>query len=396
MKFLQIHWLASYPSTLLNRDDSGLGKRIPFGGSTRGRVSSQCLKRRWRLAGADTLENAVQNPWSLQALGLPGGFRSKELVDRQIMPAALALYAKTSDATPAEDVIKTVTSALLKGLYGDKGEDAKSRQALYFGTPEIAYLAQKAAAALSLGKAKEAGEKLSVTIKDEKANMKALVNGAGLEAALFGRMITSDPSANTDAAIHVAHALTVHGIEREMDFMSVVDDLKNSKTGDDAGAAGVFDMELSSGLYYGYVVVDVPLLISNLSNDVNAAAKVVEHLLHLIAEISPGAKKGSTAPYAFAEWMMIETGTRQPRTLANAFRTPLKAPFDSVSALAQLKSYLDKIDAAYGKAEARQQMAVDAHVEGVLRTPLAELGDWAGAQISGTQIEGKKTAGHSA
>lgn len=36
------------------------------------------------------------------------------------------------------------------------------------------------------------------------------VLNAGLEATLFGRMVTSDPEANTDAAIHIAHAFTVH------------------------------------------------------------------------------------------------------------------------------------------------------------------------------------------
>ena len=49
-RFLQIHTLHSYPAALLNRDDSGLAKRMPFGGSVRTRISSQCLKRHWRMA----------------------------------------------------------------------------------------------------------------------------------------------------------------------------------------------------------------------------------------------------------------------------------------------------------------------------------------------------------
>ena len=32
-RFLQIHTLHSYPAALLNRDDSGLAKRMPFGGA---------------------------------------------------------------------------------------------------------------------------------------------------------------------------------------------------------------------------------------------------------------------------------------------------------------------------------------------------------------------------
>ena len=70
-RFIQIHWLASYPGTLLNRDDAGLGKRLPFGGTTRGRVSSQSLKRHWRLAGANRLDAAGSNPWALQNLEVP-------------------------------------------------------------------------------------------------------------------------------------------------------------------------------------------------------------------------------------------------------------------------------------------------------------------------------------
>lgn len=44
-RFLQIHFLAPYTAALLNRDDAGLAKRLPYGGSLRTRVSSQCLKR---------------------------------------------------------------------------------------------------------------------------------------------------------------------------------------------------------------------------------------------------------------------------------------------------------------------------------------------------------------
>lgn len=45
-KFVQIHTLTSYPAVLLNRDDAGFAKRLPFGGVTRTRISSQCLKYR--------------------------------------------------------------------------------------------------------------------------------------------------------------------------------------------------------------------------------------------------------------------------------------------------------------------------------------------------------------
>jgi CRISPR system Cascade subunit CasC len=196
--------------------------------------------------------------------------------------------------------------------------------------------------------------------KEERENLRVLKNGAGLESALFGRMVTSDPAANTDAAIHVAHALTVHEIERELDFMTAVDDLKSAEEGDDAGAAGMFDMELASGLYYGYVVVDVPLLVENLAKDRAIAGKVVEHLIHLIAQVSPGAKKGSTAPYAWAELVLVEAGARQPRTLANAFRNavPLRGGRQPLleAAVERMEKHLSKLDGGYGRHEVRRAL----------------------------------------
>ena len=48
-RFLQIHTLSGYTAALLNRDDSGLAKRLPYGDALRTRISSQCLKRHWRL-----------------------------------------------------------------------------------------------------------------------------------------------------------------------------------------------------------------------------------------------------------------------------------------------------------------------------------------------------------
>ena len=125
-------------------------------------------------------------------------------------------------------------------------------------------------------------------------------------------------------------------------------------------------MELTAGLFYGFVVVDVPALVSNLEGcpaadwgdaDRAMAGDVVEHLVHLIATVSPGAKLGSTAPYSYADLMLLETGFRQPRSLANAFRSPIPAQMsDAARALA---GHLGRLDAAYGAREARRVMSVE-------------------------------------
>ena len=263
---------------------------------------------------------------------------------------------------------------------------------MLLGLPEVQYLREKAAAicaehATDAKAAGEAATNLFSTRRGEGNNFRAFREQAslpgGLVGALFGRMVTSDPGANIDAAVHVAHAFTVHREESESDYFSVVDDLQGED--EDPGAAHIGDMELTAGLFYGYVVVDVPGLISNLEGcspddwqnaDKSLAGQVVHNLIHLIATVSPGAKLGSTAPYAYADFMLIEAGSRQPRSLANAFRKPSKAQIED--AVGKLSTHLDKLDKAYSNKEARRVMSLEeCAIPNATRVDLNELAQWA-------------------
>ena len=398
-RFIQIHFLASYPGALLNRDDAGLAKRLPFGPATRTRISSQCLKRHWRMA---------DDPRAVHRLAEAEGVaseRSKEAIERLVTKP---LRGEISDA-----VVDAVEAEFVRAVYGKNAADKKKRQALLLGRPEIAWLAGEARrlAEAHADDASAAGKAAEAFLKDQKNTLAQLraanALSPGLEAALFGRMVTSDPRANTDAAIHVAHAFTVHDEQPELDYFTVVDDLtgrseENEEGG--TGAAGVFDTELTSGLYYGYVVVDVPLLVSNLTGvrradwdgaevDRDLAARAVENLVHLVATVSPGAKKGSTAPYAYADAVLVEAGDRQPRTLANAFRDPVALNGNGTlldRTAEALRSEIDEIDEMYGANETRllaarraqsfmsSQGAPDASLRSV---PLPDLAAAAGAFV---------------
>lgn len=374
-RFVQIHSLASYPGTLLNRDDAGLAKRLPFGGTVRLRVSSQALKRKWRFAGESDHDQAAKVPYSLQGLGVPMGDRSKDLVRLLLLPAAMEGLAELHPTT-----ITKLSERLNLMLYGKSGAAAESRQALFFGRPEQDFmtklargLAEEAAAVPGLlaSAGKEPDKKalkafedlLSERLDPEKKVLSTLGDSAkgaaGLESALFGRMVTSDIKANVNAAVHVAHALSVHAIEQELDYVTAVDDLRQRSEDGEAGSAGIFDIELTSGLFYGYVTVDVDLLVSNLNNDAALAARVLERLVKLIARTSPGAKKGSTAPYAHAEFLLLETGDDQPRTLANAFRKSVSLQGDVFeNSVLALQAHLGNLDRAYGRHTERQQLSV--------------------------------------
>jgi CRISPR system Cascade subunit CasC len=377
-RFVQIHSLHGYSAALLNRDDSGLAKRLPYGQAMRTRVSSQCLKRHWRMA---------DGPHALSAMpGAEEAVRSRELVTKRLRGPL--------EGEIAAEILDAVEGPFQIAVYGkDAAKGKSSRQPLLFGAPELGFLADRfaeiARGADDAAVAKKTAEAFAKD-KEFQATMKAMraqiAMPGGLTAALFGRMVTSDTEANIDAPVHVAHAFTVHGEESESDYFAVVDDL----AGDEPGADHIGETELTSGLFYGYVVLDVPGLVSNLtgahrrdwlSADRAMAGEVAARLLRLIAEVSPGAKRGATAPYGYAATMLVEIGDRQPRSLAEAFRTPVAAQV--ASAEGAMAARLAQLDDNYAGGEARRFMALrnDAAFPAAERATLPGLADWLRAAI---------------
>ncbi len=388
-RFIQIHTLHTYPAALLNRDDAGLAKRLPLGDAVRTRISSQCLKRHWR---------HTDDHFSLSKLGFPLEERSayflhtiRERLEQTGIPAELA---------------EAATLGLCDGLGLNRDKKKKDKfktsEVLLLGVSELDYLLS---VCLELAKTNSDEQELAKAVKEKvsrkaakgeksiKDNLEVMMKQCGLVSALFGRMVTSDVLADRDAAIYVAHSFTVHKAQVENDYFTVVDDLMPSL--DEQGSGGIFDTELASGLYYGYVVVDVPQLIANLeginSNECfvtstpserrELTGRVVQHLLHLIATVSPGAKRGSTAPFDWAKFMLVEAGDWQPRSLAGAFHNALSLDDKSASirqrAVSTLAKEIGAMDEAYGATLARRFLALDqVDVPGAERLNLTQLADW--------------------
>lgn len=389
-RFMQIHTLHNYPAALLNRDDAGLAKRLPYGDAIRTRISSQCLKRHWRVA---------DDAFALKNLDVPMAVRSREtprLIKERLMEAGVA------EPLAQISVEGLRAAGLLDKAKDLKGKDALTTgQAVLLGYAEIEYLVQRCAT-LAGEHTEEKALKAAIAafLKDEKKNLEALRHGSGLESALFGRMVTSDVLASRDASIYVAHAFTVHEAQVENDYFTVVDDLLQEAG--EAGSAGIFDTELASGLYYGYLVVDVPQLVANLEGvhikdwaNITAeqralAGRVVQSLLHLVATVSPGAKRGSTAPFEWAKFMLVEAGDWQPRSLAGAFQNALPTRQAGLrqAAVQRLADEIARIDAAYGAPLARRYLAVDdVTVPGAQRLPLNALADWAHTAVVQASVE---------
>lgn len=389
--FIQIHTLTSYPGTLLNRDDVGFAKRLPFGGVTRTRVSSQCLKRHWRtyagehslaqVAGEDvprsvrsrlTFDRFVLEPLVKSGVASDLARAATEAVMVQVLgESAKAKKAKEDGKAEESDAAEPKSKKKGAKKSDEDGGPLTTGQITVFGRPEIEFFLSEARAI-----AEAAGTLAGVDdakkarfTKDWSKNLEGLKRAAGLDAALFGRMVTSDKLARADAAIHVAHAFTVHAEHVETDYFSAVDDLLAG--GDEPaqlGSGHIGTTELTSGLFYSYVVVDVAQLVSNLEGcpasawreaDHALAADVVRSLVQTVARVSPGAKLGSTAPYACAHLSMVEVGPSQPRTLANAFLKPVSDRQDLLgSAYRALFDYVQDVDQVYGNTSRRSLAAI--------------------------------------
>lgn len=362
-RFLQISTLAHYPASLLNRDDAGLAKRIPVGGVMRTRISSQCLKAHWRKADV---------PYALHRID-PSISRS--IRDRLVWQEEIAkpLFEEGLDREAVIAVLREVQKQFYAEREGRGGgrrpagdETGLGRsEIVVLGRPEVEYFREwtRRTVVEAGGGAEKAAKLAAERWKAERENFHAMRAerraAAGIDAAMFGRFVSGDRRARVDAAVHVAHAFTTHAAQAETDWFTAVGDLEKDEQG--AGAEHLNATELTSGLYYVYVVVDVPLLVSNIEGcerarwleaDRTLTAKAVGHLLRLIATVSPGAKLGSTAPYDHAGFVLVEAGELQPRTLANAFLKPVgpqEADGDPYRAsVERLAGYVAEMDAMYG------------------------------------------------
>ena len=246
-RFLQIHTLHSYPAALLNRDDSGLAKRMRFGDAVRTRISSQCLKRHWRVA---------QDEFALS--GIAG--------------STSALRSRKHRRTEGNRTSKGRRRHCRRGADGSRGSFQRWRlrrqRHVGIGPPAAAagfarsgiperqgrcYLRRLSQRRLKRPRLPlpicsiPGGARATTFVPSENQRRsppgwKARCLAAWLPRTL-GPILTL-PSTWPTPSPSI-------GRRAESDYFSVVDDLQRDD--EDAGAAHIGDMELTAGLFYGYV-----------------------------------------------------------------------------------------------------------------------------------------------
>lgn len=337
----EIHMLKNYPPVNLNRDDSGAPKSCLFGGTTRGRISSQCLKRSWRTS-----------PLLAQAIGEDQlGIRTRMLPD--------LVEKKLAEMGVAPEYIEVI-SPKISGFGNKEGKENKEGN---YTTQIVFYAPEDIQAVADVVKEKLDGCETVKQVKALKAKeLQEAVRGAEvrpitLDMALFGRMVTSNAFRDVEASMQVAHGISTNKMNLESDYFTAMDDLLSGGTMEEMGAAIIGDADYNSACYYIYASLDTDVLHENLKyteDAENLIQKAIPALVRTMALSNPSGKQNSFAGHILPSAILVECKEEKvPVSLVNAFVHPVKPEpendYDLVKgSIQKLAEQVDSIQAGYG------------------------------------------------
>jgi CRISPR system Cascade subunit CasC len=410
--FVNYHILISHNSSCLNRDDMGMQKTAVFGGTRRVRISSQSLKREMR---KPRLAEYANNYWR-QHLGEPS-IRTrdlnklkenfiKELGDEfgsDFVTEAIERFVKTSKSASVE--VEEDTADEQGGEAGEKSDSKKIDKKVAVApwvTNEIREICRVIKTVKDEGltdeelkkidetfskqkkkkKSKEdfveevIGKKIEKALK-EKADIVTNALASAKDIALFGRMATSGLMTSVDGAMAVAHSITTHTVDGDIDWFTAVDDLIQDSG--ETGSGHLDTQEFSAGVFYRYASLNLSLLQKNLGVDRTEALVIAKHLLYLLATTIPSAKQNSFAAFNPTDFALVSLSD-MPISLANAFEEPVargpKGGFRKPSINA-FCDYKQRIYDGYGLNDAAGFFSMeDCTLQDKRMKTLAELEQW--------------------
>jgi CRISPR system Cascade subunit CasC len=306
----EIHMLKNYPPTNLNRDDTGAPKTCVFGGVTRGRISSQCLKRSWRTSELLKAELGEENL----------GVRTRKF------PELVA--GKLLELGVKPEFVEAVKPRLtgFGNKDGKETDTGMTAQVIFFAPQDIAAAAEAVKKQLDACKTVKDVEKLKAK-ELQAAIADADVRPITLDIALFGRMVTCDAFRDVEASMQVAHAISTNKISVEADYFTAMDDLLRGETIDEKGAAMIGDTDYNASCYYLYAALDTDALRENLAFAEDAETivkKTIPALLRAMVFTNPSGKQNSFAGHMLPSAVMIECKAQKvPTSMVNAFVKPV-------------------------------------------------------------------------
>jgi CRISPR system Cascade subunit CasC len=341
MKLIELHILQSFPVSCLNRDDVGAPKTATFGGVTRARISSQCLKRAIRLQAKELCPE------------LFAGERSK-LIVRPIAEAAARHGAPPEKAEAASkkfcDELATFDESAFK-----KNENILKVKTLMFLSPSEREEIGKELATI-LAESKDA-KALDKKIKSAAHKVKEAKLKDAADIALFGRMVATDHSLTVEGAAMFSHALSTHRADNDIDFYTAVDDLQSEdptvEEEDRAGSGMMGTLEFTSAVYYRYVGLNLGLLLDHSHLGALSAEdrqRVVGAFFRASIIAVPGARKNSMNAHTLPGYVLgLVKDKGQPLQLINAFENPVRPKNGLMEAsIAALNTHHEQLKKTWG------------------------------------------------
>lgn len=333
--FLELHILQSFGPSVLNRDDTNTPKSAPFGGVSRARVSSQCLKRLMRDHYEAALGEASRSVISRKVPNWMGA-RLAGLAGRDA--ATSTAVAATAFAQADFDVSRAKTGSGYWMAAPSRFALADLEDAAAMLDAEFDRLAAVHAAAVAAGKKKADDPMAKIGREDTeftRAFRAVVLRKSNLGVALFGRMITmkkvvkgddagdaeTERTRRTDGACAVAHALSTHRSAPDFDFFTAVDDF-----GGGTGGAMMGSIAFNSATYYRSVVVNLGELERLLGHsDALTFSAALRGFVDAAVLLEPRAKQATFLAREAPSLVLAVVRDTHPVTLANAFERPVVA-----------------------------------------------------------------------
>ena len=380
---IEVHLIQNFAPSNLNRDDTGQPKSATFGGFRRARVSSQCTKRSLRREGsfAELLEASGAVRTRQLIVEIAKAIEGTDEPDDKTIETVAGVFEAGGLERPTKKGGKTTKAQADEPESSETSndeDDMKAQVESKNNTKILVYLDKDALPKLVT----VFRNKWSDLTKGKKETKEAARDEVGKilfeavrapDIALFGRMLevkSSTPfgkyNMRVEAACQVAHPISTHKVDMEMDFYTAVDDLNPAEeTG--AGMMGV--VGFNSACYYRYALVDRDQLARNLArkterkdggwaadlekDDYTEADKVIKAFLEAMVCAIPTGKQNSFAAQNFPSFgLFVRRQGGVPVSLANAFAKPVhpsKVDDDLVGmSVAALTKHWDAVKKVYG------------------------------------------------
>ena len=317
---LELHLIQSFPPANLNRDENGMPKSTVFGGRPRARISSQCQKR------------AVRKFYQDYADLDPAQFADRS---RNWLPKLQELLVE--QGIEAEQAATAARLALEEGLKLKFNDEGKATTIVFLGQTELAAIANILTSNWATLEPELTSDKPTLPKDMIKAIQKALIEtGKPGDVALFGRMMASLPTVNVDAAVQMAHAISVNTLQQEFDFFTAVDDLGGN---DETGADHMGETGYNSSTYYRFTTLDTEQLAQNLGGTEHLDA-VIKAFADAFVQALPSGHQNGFAAHTRPAVVMAVVRRGQPVSLVDAFEDPI-APKSGKSLLENAVKALD-------------------------------------------------------